>query len=343
MSQQNKFGKNHILRHTGDPGQVVGIKDYILNSGKAKGVRAFDIRNGSGLEFTILADRCLDIAGLYFKGVNCSYLSRSGIVAPEFFEPEGSGFLRSFFAGFLTTCGLRNVGAPCEVDGEKFGIHGRISNTPAEEISSYCSWDNDTPVITVNGKMREARLFGENLILHRTISCKAGENKISIHNTVENAGFKSEPLMLLFHFNLGYPLLDNEAKLITPTIKLLPRDEIAEKGKDCYGSFEDPVPGYAEQVFGHELRGNQEGKKRVSLVNPNLPLALSLEFNMNQLPEFHQWKQMGEGDYVLGLEPANCSVLGRAAALESQKVSIIEPGETMHFDIGVYITESPGN
>lgn len=340
MSQLNNFNKNHLLRHTGDLSQLLGIKEYAFSSGKAKGVRAFDVKNGSGLEFTVVADRCLDIANLSFKGINCSYISKSGIVAPEYYEPEGVEFLRSFFAGFLTTCGLRNVGPPCEVNGEKFGIHGRISHTPAEEISACCSWENDIPVMTISGKIREARLFGENLILHRTITCNAGENKISIRNTVENAGFKVEPVMLLFHFNLGYPLLSSDAKLITPTRQLLPRDTEAEKGKDYYSSFEEPVAGYAEQVFGHKLMSSNNGKTSVALVNNKLALALGIEFNLNQFSEFYQWKQMGSGDYVLGLEPANCSVLGRAKALETGELDFIEPGESRHFDLEISIDDN---
>jgi hypothetical protein len=65
--------------------------------------------------------------------------------------------------------------------------------------------------------MLEARLFGENLVLGRKIICKYGENKITINDTVENLGFRKEALMLLFHFNMGYPLLDEDAILVTPT------------------------------------------------------------------------------------------------------------------------------
>ena len=196
------FNKRQMLKYVGNFSQVFGIKEYALTSGKAKGVKAFDVKTGSGLEFTVLADRCLDISGLSFKGTNCSYISKTGIVAPEYYEENGVGFLRSFTAGFLTTCGLRNVGSPCEKDGEPFSMHGRIANTPGEEVSATTEWVDDVPVLTINGKMREARVFGENLVLGRKITCKYGENKITIENTVENLGFRKEALMLLFHFNM---------------------------------------------------------------------------------------------------------------------------------------------
>ena len=209
--------KREMLRYVGDFSQLFGIKEYILVDGKSKGVRAYDVKNGSGLEFTILADRCLDIAGLSFKGINCSYIAKAGIVAPEFYDEKGIGFLRSYLAGFLTTCGLRNVGSPCEENGEYFPLHGRMANTPAEQVNDSTEWIDDVPVLTISGQMREARLFGENLVLGRKIISKYGENKITLQNTIENLGFKREELNLLFHFNMGYPLLDADSILVTPT------------------------------------------------------------------------------------------------------------------------------
>ena len=167
---------------------------------------------------------------LVFKGTNCSYLSKTGIVAPEYYNEDDIGFLRSFFAGFLTTCGLRNVGNACEDNGESFGIHGRISHSPAEEVSTTTGWENGIPVMVICSSMREARLFGENLILDCNITCKYGENKINIQNTVENCGFRTEPLMLLLDFNLGYPLLDECAKLFTAISELKPRDSDGRRG-----------------------------------------------------------------------------------------------------------------
>ena len=110
-------------RFIGHPSQLYGATPFTFSDGKAKGVRAFEIRNGSGLEMQVLADRGLDVSRLTYKGINLSYLSKCGIVAPEYFRGIGFDFLDSFFVGFLTTCGLRHIGAPCTVDGEDFGLH----------------------------------------------------------------------------------------------------------------------------------------------------------------------------------------------------------------------------
>jgi hypothetical protein len=337
--QTTTFNKRELLKYVGDFSQVFGIREYTLSGGKSKGVKVFDFRNGAGLEFTVLSDRCLDIAGLTFKGINCSYISKTGIVAPEYYNEDGIEFLRSFHAGFLTTCGLRNVGSPCEDEGESFGVHGRISNTPAEEVCARVDWVDDLPVLTITGRMREARLFGENLILQRKITCRYGENKISIQNTIENYGFRKEPVMLLFHFNLGYPLLDEDSILVTPTGKLIPRDAEARKGVENFNQFQPPTPGYAEQVFYHNLQTDLEGNTCVALVNNKLELGVAIHFNKNQLFNFTQWKQMGEGEYVLGMEPCNCYVGGRADARKNGNLEYLEPGEIKRFDLVVEIVD----
>ncbi len=335
--------KRRMLRYVGDFSQLFGIKEYTLSGGRADGVKAFDVKTGAGLEFTVVADRCLDIAGLSFKGTNCSYLNKTGIVSPTYYEKDGDGFLRNFFGGFLTTCGLRNVGVPCEDEGESFPLHGRIANIPGEEVSATTEWIDGIPVLTISGKMKEARMFGENLVLSRKITCRYGENKIHIQNTVENLGFKREGIMLLFHFNLGYPLLDEDTILVTPTVKLTPRDAEAEKGKELFSQFQKPTPEYAEQVFYHGLNADEAGKTSVALINRKLEIGAALHFNKNQLKNFIQWKQMGEGEYVLGMEPANCLVGGRADARKNGTLEFIEPGEIRNFDLEVEVVNGTLN
>ena len=331
------MNKHQLLRYVGHHSQVFGIREYTLDGGKAKGVKAFDVCNGSGLEFTVLASRCLDIAGLSFKGVNCSYIGKPGIVAPEYYESYGTGFLRNFFAGFLTTCGLRNVGNPCEVGGEPLSMHGRISNTPAGDICVSTDWTDDAVVMTLAGKMSEARVFGENLLLTRRIECRYGENSIWIRNRVENMGFAREPLMLLFHFNLGYPLLNEDSVLLIPSKNILPRDPEAAKGIHSWQQMQPPTPGYAEQVFYHDLKTDVEGNTCVALVNRRLELAVAFHFSKKQFFNFTQWKQMGEGEYVLGLEPCNCYVGGRTDSRNIDVLQYIEPGESRDFDLKVEI------
>ncbi len=333
------FNKREILKYIGDTSQMFGVKDYRLNGGKAEGTRAIDVKNGSGLEFTVLPDRCLDISWITYKGLNLSYISSTGIVSPQYFNERGISFLRSFYAGLLTTCGLMNVGSPCNDNGEELGLHGRISNTPGEEVYCGTKWIEDSPVMKVEGKVREARLFGENLTMQREITCIAGENKIKIADTVENCGFKKQPLMLLYHFNLGYPLLDEGAYLLTPTKEVKARDSEAEKGLGEYNLFQKPTSGYSEQVFYHDLKTDSTGNTFAALINEKIEIGIVFSFNKNELFNLTEWKQMGESEYVLGIEPCNCNVSGRADARSKSVLEYIEPGEVRKFNIEIEILD----
>jgi hypothetical protein len=331
--------KSELLKYVGDTSQLFGIKDYRINGGRADGVRALDVINGSGLEYTVLADRALDIAKLSYKGLNMSYMSKTGIVAPQYFNEKGKGFLRSFYGGFLTTCGLTYMGAPCNDNGDELGLHGRISNTPAEEVSSSTEWKEDSAIMSISGKIRETGVFAENLVLEREIKCAYGENLIYINDTVENIGFNEEPIMILYHFNLGYPLLSSKSYITVPSAGVIPRDNDAKEGMDEYKNFHVPTHGYKEQVFYHEPVASEDGNTYAALVNPVQKTAVVIRFNTNQLPKLIEWKMMGEGEYVLGLEPANCYVEGRAKARKDGTLKFIKPGEKKKFNIIVEILE----
>ncbi|MDP3179589.1 MAG: aldose 1-epimerase family protein [Spirochaetaceae bacterium] len=327
------LSRREILRRCGDATQLLGVKEYRLEGGRAAGVRAIDARNGSGLEFTALPDRGMDIAWLSLGGRNLSYIGSPGIAGPQYFDDRDLGWLRSFAAGFLTTCGLRNVGSPCEEGGESFGLHGRAANAPAEAVSADVDWEGVAPALRLSGRMREARVFGENLMLTRMIEAACGRNVLVIEDRVDNLGFREEPLELLYHFNLGYPLLDAGAEFLAPSRDVRPRDETARRGLPEWARAEAPTPSYSEQVFYHDLRSDGRGMTCVALVNRAARLGVALRFDLKELPRLTQWKMMGEGEYVMGVEPCNCPVEGRARAREAGALEILDPGAHRCFRI----------
>ena len=333
------MNKRDTLKYVGDLSQLFGVKDYHLIGGRAEGVRAVDIKNGSGLELTVLPDRGLNIAYLSYKSMNLSYISKTGIVAPQYYNDSGLKFLRSFFGGFLTTCGLRQAGSPCVDQGEELGLHGRIANIPAEETYAGTEFIQDTAVMKVRGKVREAAVFGENIVLEREITVPYGENKFIISDNVENQGFRDEPLMILYHCNLGYPLLTSKSYFISRSKSVHPRDEEAAKGINDYKKFQLPTPDYKEQVFYHQLNCDNEGRTFAALINPIQEIGLAIWFNKNQLWNLTQWKQMGEGEYVLGIEPGNCHVGGRSNARKDGTLEFIKQGEVRNFKLEVEIIE----
>ena len=94
--------KKELLKYVGSVEQIGGVRDVTFNDGKAKGVRAIEIDTGK-LRFTVLPDRCMDIAQAYYEGTSVAWISKTGVVAPQFYEKDEKCWLRSFTGGLLTT------------------------------------------------------------------------------------------------------------------------------------------------------------------------------------------------------------------------------------------------
>ena len=334
--------KSDILKRVGNIDQIAGIREYTMHGSKAEGLKLYNVRTGSGLEFDVLKDKCMDVCSMSYKGTNLSFLSKPGMVSSEYYNPFEMEFLRTYQGGMMYTCGLSNVGSLCEDNGVKYPVHGRIGHTPAGNAGVFSQWINDDYIMEITGEMREAALFGENFVLRRTIATGLGENSLKIKDSVENQGFEKQPLMLLYHFNIGYPLLDKSTKLYIPTEKIIPRDEQAKPGADSYNMIENPVNGYMEQVFYHNVRKNGNGIVSIGVINEKLDIGIYISYDKNKLPVLVQWKSMKSGDYALGIEPANCHVEGRLKEKERGTLQYIEPGEIKSFSLELGILDGSG-
>ena len=312
-------------KYIGHPSQLCGVFEKRLVGGMQDGMRVFEVRNGAGLEFVISADRCADIPYLYFKGRNIAYIAPCGMVAPSYYDKDGAGFLKSFTAGFLTTCGLTAVGSPCVDDGETLPLHGTISNTSAE----YVSYSVDDEKITVTARIRDASLFSHQLILERKYTCPINENTIFLTDTVTNIGSKTSPVMILYHCNMGYPLLSEKSVLTIPSVKITARDKHAQEGIDRFKEITAPQEGFTEQCYYHSFDKNP----CVSLYNPDIDCKMTMTFDINELDCFTQWKMLGENEYVMGLEPGNCYPDGRNVMREKGILKFLNKGEKQTYHI----------
>ncbi|MEL6272607.1 MAG: aldose 1-epimerase family protein, partial [Chloroflexota bacterium] len=334
-----EWGRDELAQYVGHMRQIAGIKALEHTDGTARGSRLLQVYTGSGLSFEVLPDRALDISHVTFKGMSLSWQSSAGNVHPAYYEADGLGWLRSFPGGLMTTCGMDTFGAPSEDGGEAFGIHGRVGNIPAEQVSYFDQvierpGDESLHPISINGLVRQSRLFGENLVLKRVISTGIGSNTIMVNDVVVNDGFAPQPHMMLYHCNLGFPLLSEHATLEIDSEETVPRDAEAEKGVDSWMQFQKPTPGYAEQVFRHKVRPYAKRMAQATLRNEQIGLALTIRYSHETLPHLFQWKQMGQGAYVLGIEPANSSAVeGRATARERDDLPMLEPGESRQYSL----------
>ncbi|MBE7051102.1 MAG: DUF4432 family protein [Ruminococcaceae bacterium] len=281
------MNREELLKVIGSVEQIGGVRDFVFNDGRAKGVRAIEINTGK-ICFTLLPDRGLDIANASFMGTNVSWISKTGITDPRFYEKADNGFLRGFFGGLVTTCGLKNIGGGV---GE-YGLHDRVSNTPAEKVSVFADWVGDDYCMEVSAHIRQCKVFGENIVIKRTIKTKLFSNSFTLTDTIVNEGHSDEDFAIAYHCNFGYPLVREGAKIIN-----VPEDIAAISG---------PIHGKEEECIGVPQSGD-----RPTVGIENGEMGAYITYDKQTMPSFLVWKMLGESEYVVGLEPRTTNFGGQ--------------------------------
>lgn len=336
---ENIYTKDQLLAFTSTMASIAGLRPFVCEQGRTSGMRGIDGWTGSGLRFTLLPDRALDIGSVWFNDKPISW-NHAALAAPVYYEPNGLGWLRTFGGGLLTTCGLTHFGAPDSFEGQHFGLHGRIANIPADNLRIWQEWRDEDYWLVVEGEMRQTVLFGENLTLQRRIETNLGSKSLMIKDRVINDGSQPVPHAMLYHCNLGFPLLAPGTRLIVDTVDIQPRDSDAASGLANYDRFEMPTPGFKEQVFFHTPRVDPAGYANASLWNPDLKLGIHLRWLAKSMPILTQWKMMGQGEYVCGLEPATHAMAPREELSKKGLPTPLDPGEDAHYELQLSVIDN---
>jgi hypothetical protein len=311
-----------------------------LGDGGERGVRVLEFRTGSGFEFDVLVDRAFDVGRAELRGMPLAWQSRVGWEGPWLAEQGGLGWLRTWGGGLLTTCGIEHALFMADDTAEHYhypaketeshGLHGRISNRPARLVGYGERWEGDECVLYAEGETQVATVMGEQLVLRRRVETRVGESRLRIHDVVENAGWAATPHMLLYHVNAGFPVVDDGSELLAPATAVEARGDYSTAR---YGTFHAPRAGYVEQVFVHEVAAEADGSVPVAVANRRLGLGLYEVFRRHQLPYHFVWRMLGEGTYVVGIEPSTNRVQGRLDARERGELIVLAPGETREYDL----------
>jgi len=293
-----------------------------------------EFRTGAGLSFDVIVDRGFDIGRCELGSVPVAFASPVGVEGPWYYEPEGLGFLRGFGGGLFTTAGLDHTLFPVEDTAaqyhyppkptERYPLHGRISNRPARLIAYGEEWEGDQCRLFAEGEVLQSTLFGEQLLLRRRIETLLGEASLRVTDTVENVGFHRTPHMLLYHVNVGFPIVDEGSQVLLPAGHVR---ALGDYGTNAYQILEAPQPDCVERVFEHTLSSEADGSVPVGIVNRRRGVGLSLVFPRSVLPHFFLWRMLGEGTYVVGLEPSTNGATGRLDARARGELIELSPGE----------------
>ena len=330
------MGKTYreMLEYVGDQDQLISLKEARLIGGFQDGVRVMEVANGGNLSATILPDRCMNLYQVRYKGKNLNYISPAGILSPQYYDASGNQWLRSFFVGMLTTCGLQNIGTPLVTDeGEEQGLHGRIDNTPAENVKYERGRSGEIPTLTLEGTMREAVIFGENLSLKRKLEFEYGKDRIVLTDVITNNGFGDRQFVYALHLNYGYPLLEEGTRLIFDAEESVPRTGHAGRYFDTHLDVEAPDYPYPERCYFHKIAKDADGTAQYTIFNEKLELGVNVRYDGNALPHFCEWKMLGKGEYAMGLEPINAPLDGPKCGQPGCEAPVLAPGESMTYRV----------
>lgn len=251
------------------------------------------------------------------------------MTSPQAFSPSDGEFCEQWPAGMLVTCGLDNVGGHAMSDGV-YPTHGRISHVPAKNFGTQTRWEGDDYVLRAQGEVHHTKMYGRHLSIQRTIETGLNSKTIRFHDVLTNFEAEDEPYMLLYHFNFGYPLLQEDSKVEASRADRNPMTEISTD----YHHMMAPVDGRGEELY---FRTNLGDQACGVLYNERLELGAYVAFDTKNLPNMLQWKMMKSHDYVLALEPCNTYGMDRKAALEQNKIAVLPAYSSVenHLELGV--------
>ncbi|QND63736.1 aldose 1-epimerase family protein [Mesorhizobium loti] len=351
------LSRRQVSERSGMLSQFAGVRLMTLGDGVERGIRMLEFRTGSGLRFTALVDRALDIADCDFKGQAIGWHSPSGFRNPGLHDYEGESGLawaRSF-SGLLVTCGLDHILGREEVPAETYNypgkksvvhsLHGRVGTIPARLTGYGETWDGDRCVLWAEGIVQQSAVFGEDLHLLRRIEADVGGNEIRLSDRVVNHGFNRTPHMYFYHVNISHPLLDEGSRYLAPIRDVVwagHAGECYQAQKVGYHTMPAPQSGFSEQVWQHEMTADGAGEVPVAVVNDRLGLGFEVVTRKDQLPCAYQWQNFQAGQYALGIEPSTHHVLGNLAARERGEMIWLEHGESRSYDAVFRVLDGAG-
>lgn len=306
-----------LLARIGDPRQLASVRRAMLLDGPEAGVEALLFSTGGGLDFTVLAGRSLDIGTVHYKGVPMAWQSAAGFRNGALVDPEsdgGRGFGRGF-SGFLVTCGLEHARQPR--DGNP--LHGRLPFTPARVIAAGEDWERG--LLFCEGEVVQAMHGGEVLKLRRRIEARIGGTALWISDRVENSGPNTQAHSILYHFNLGYPAVQDgttvelgETRVSGPV-----RFAMSEAGRArCHAG------GAGEAV----LRTGTGGDA----------LTVTFGFDTATLPFLQLWEDLRPHVGVVSIEPV---ATGLSADGVPDAPIMLAPGERRSYSLSIGFGGTP--
>jgi len=289
------------------------------------------VATSKGFAVDVLLDRCLDLGKATYRGLPVAWMSGEPRYLPTQSRTDWSD---RFVGGLVATCGLDNVGPACHDQGRFFPQHGQIGGVPARNVCSGTRKIAGRRIVWIAGDIVQPE---STLRLRRHILIPSDEARVQIRDAVSNVGTVPEPLMLQYHCNFGQPFVAPKGRILVPRTVITPRDSDAAERLDRWHVIDPPLEGEVERVFCHEQYAARWASAYIVPPDdsPASTDVVRLRYFQPTLPYLWQWRLLSTTAYVMGIEPANCSVRPRDAARRSSRLSMLAPGQTVRFGVEI--------
>lgn len=318
-------------------GGTFAVQRYRFTSGKRADTELVVVDSGK-VRAAICPTRGLSLWKANIDGLDCSWKSPiAGPIHPQYVpitDSNGLGWLDGFDE-LLVRCGLQSFGAPDFNDkGQlKYPLHGRIGNQPAVNWSVHL--DAEHSLLELRGEVHETRFLQFNLRMTVNYRFAFGQPSIDVVDTVKNASDTATTMQLLYHVNIGSPLLESGATMHCASKRIVARDKHAADDLATRQTYLPPTPGYVEQVYFSSPTAGPDGWATALLVSKNRSRGFAVHYKPETLPYFSQWKNtVGAADgYVTGLEPGTGFPNPRTFEEEQGRVVPLAAGKSVEFHV----------
>lgn len=313
------------------------VRHGVFCGGVSEGVEIVRLSNAT-MHVDILPTRGMSVWRMQADGIR--YQWQSPVVGPvhpnhvNVGEPSGLGWL-SGFDELVVRCGLESNGAPEHDDQGRLvhPLHGHIANTPSDSLS--VEYDEASGRVELVGETIETRLFFKRLRLKSRIRIHTDRNEVELLDDVTNELSARMPFQLLYHINIGAPVLGEGSKVSAALEELAPRDEHAAGEIDRWNEFDGPTSGYQERVYFGRPVADDSGMSHALLENAEGTQGLDVRFKTSTLPYLALWKNTADlaDGYVTGIEPTTNFPNPYSFERKHDRVVWLDGGDTASFRV----------
>ncbi|MEQ3624777.1 MAG: DUF4432 family protein [Celeribacter sp.] len=278
-----RAARHRLPDMVGDLRQLACVQRIALRDGPDAGQPLIAFSTGGGLTFEVKENASLDIRSLQYRGIPIGWRHPAG-------DPQNR---ERALTGFLVTCGLENVRAPR--DG--MAQHGSLALSPVRLTGLGEDWDAPVPHLHVTGEVTHPMPCGAVLRLRRRLTAPIGAASLTIKDEVVNVSAQSAEMMILYHFNFGFPIAAPGCEVHLGNDQLM-RIDTAD---------ETPAPVAPELP---QCRATQD--QTITLRRPAAGgwpgIGARLVSHGGTLPYIQTWRDARRARNILALEPVNCDL-----------------------------------